>query len=340
MLLAVFLSIVQASSFEPRVANGQNAIRGQFPFIAHIQVFAPQGALTCTGSLIGPSTVLTNGDCCGCRDGSYSFIVTLNAYEAQDGSFAVQDSCTESFSLSSGECDPSFSFTFDTNYQNDFCILRLPRPSIYTPITLYDSNVMKMSPRADAVGKKVVLAGFGKKTVDTPDTPYANKLQKTQFSVFNTDACVARWEPELGLLNKSKIVCGDVSNRKGGCSGDGGAPLFTKISGRFLQVGVLSFGKDNCDTNRVIPGVYGKVDEEAFKTWISPILLADQTPQPTKRPSNSPTLRPTKSPPTSPTVRRPPTARSPTTRKPTTARPTRFPTAPTIRTECISTQFP
>jgi secreted trypsin-like serine protease len=49
------------------------------------------------------------------------------------------------------------------------------------------------------------------------------------------------------------------------CQGDSGGPLVAKVQGKFVQVGVVSWGHSCADG--VFPGVYTKVS--SYKDWIS-----------------------------------------------------------------------
>lgn len=49
------------------------------------------------------------------------------------------------------------------------------------------------------------------------------------------------------------------------CAGFGGAPLVIKENGVYLQIGIMSFGSDNCG-GRNIPSVYTSIAH--FIQWI------------------------------------------------------------------------
>lgn len=334
MFVVLIFSIVLAlDSFNQHLSSGRNVVRGQFPFIAHIRSLTPTGPDFCPGSLIGPSTVLTTSQCCACGGGSQNYTVTLNAYrQAIDTYEAVQDDCTETYSVFTSECDPS-AILLSTSFQNDFCILRLPRQSSYTPVTLYDSDVIRMSRPADSARKPVVILGFGARR---ESGPVSDTLQKIQVPILDVGQCLERWKSKGLFLNKSKVFCGDVKNKKDACGKDAGASVFTKLSGKFLQLGIVTAGDDSCETNTFFPGLYSKIDEKDFKRWISPILAADK---PTKRPTLQPTSKPSKAPTVRPS-KISPTARSATAKKLTTSRPMRTLKSPTFKATCINKQFP
>ncbi|CDW57254.1 Trypsin domain containing protein [Trichuris trichiura] len=49
------------------------------------------------------------------------------------------------------------------------------------------------------------------------------------------------------------------------CYGDSGSPLFCKIDGRYVALGVLSLGPGNCTEN--IPSIYARLS--AYGDWIN-----------------------------------------------------------------------
>lgn len=52
---------------------------------------------------------------------------------------------------------------------------------------------------------------------------------------------------------------------KDACQGFGGAPLVVNENGIYMQIGIMSFGSDNCG-GRKIPSVYTSIAH--FASWI------------------------------------------------------------------------
>lgn len=52
---------------------------------------------------------------------------------------------------------------------------------------------------------------------------------------------------------------------KDACQGFGGAPLVVHENGIYMQIGIMSFGSDNCG-GRKIPSVYTSIAH--FASWI------------------------------------------------------------------------
>ncbi|XP_067306859.1 chymotrypsin-like protease CTRL-1 [Pseudorasbora parva] len=63
------------------------------------------------------------------------------------------------------------------------------------------------------------------------------------------------------------MICAGASGASS-CQGDSGGPLICKSSGVWYQVGIVSWGFENCDVN--VPIVYTRVPY--FRKWIDDIL--------------------------------------------------------------------
>ena len=65
----------------PRIVQGENATRGQFPYYVFLKINMPQGVAACGGSLISDEWVVTAGHC---LHGASAAEVHLGALRAKD----------------------------------------------------------------------------------------------------------------------------------------------------------------------------------------------------------------------------------------------------------------
>lgn len=72
---------IEEFDFGPRIIQGENAARGQFPFYVYLKVKLPQGTASCGGSLISNQWVVTAGHC---LKGASSAEVHLGSLRAGD----------------------------------------------------------------------------------------------------------------------------------------------------------------------------------------------------------------------------------------------------------------
>ena len=92
----------------------------------------------------------------------------------------------------------------------------------------------------------------------------SNPLKEANVKIIPNSECdsmIKLYKP--GYIINRKHICA-FSSGKDACQGDSGGPLVLSEMGRWVQVGVVSFGEGCADTR--FPGVYTKVDQ--FLDWI------------------------------------------------------------------------
>lgn len=148
-------------------------------------------------------------------------------------------------------------------YHHDIALLILRTPLNYTvaaqPICL------KSSRNDLVVGRRASVVGWGKLSTTGIRSP---QMQALEVPLTAWETCL-RVYGQTGALDSPKSIEGQWMCAGGEgrdvCQGFGGAPLFLRENGVFSQIGIMSFGSDNCGGINT-PSVYTSISY--FTQWI------------------------------------------------------------------------
>lgn len=148
-------------------------------------------------------------------------------------------------------------------YHHDVALLILRTPVNFTVAT---QPICLQPDKQDlVVGRRTMIFGWGKMSTTTIRMP---EIQYMDVPLVPWDQCL-RVYGATGALDSPQSVEGQWlcagGEAKDACQGFGGAPLVVKEQGIYKQVGIMSFGSDNCGGPR-IPSVYSAVSY--FYSWI------------------------------------------------------------------------
>ncbi|KAI2505441.1 peptidase [Fragilaria crotonensis] len=224
-------------STDSRIVGGLLADEGEFKFMTTIFVdYAGSLTFICGGSLIAPDIVLTAAHCgtsivAGVRVGS-------NDLHSGGDMRSVVSQCLH----------PSYQALGPVT--NDFMLLKLDSPidtSEYPIVELNDDTAM---PQVDDM---LTVIGFGR--TSTFSAP-SESLLKVDVPVTSYDLC----DQEYGgdLVEDIQFCAGFAEGGKSSCMGDSGGPILEMRGSTPVQVGVVSYGPEDC----ALPGtsvVYARV---------------------------------------------------------------------------------
>ena len=159
----------------------------------------------------------------------------------------------------------------------DYALLELDQKVMRQRISLLGENKTGLA----APGQVATVAGWGSTAGYAPGDGDAQadasaRLQAAQVPLVSNAACnesyakvVTELEgtaPQGDLITDNMICAGAPEGKVDACQGDSGGPLFVEEKGKFLQVGVVSWGL-GCAAPGV-PGVYSRIPAPA-SDWIA-----------------------------------------------------------------------
>jgi trypsin len=228
------------------IVGGGRADPAQWPFA--VAIFR-KGHMHCSGSVIGPTKVLTAGHCVdGFNVANFQVIV---------GRPTLRDtSIGQSIGVVSGRVHPDFEQTG----LHDVAVLNLATPTTVTPIALAtpDQNAQTTPP-----GSQLRVAGFG---ATNPFGTHLSGFLKATIEQSRTDnRCLKAYTRDL-FAPESMICALGARKRKPGrfkihtsaCSGDSGGPLVADTATGPVEVGTVSYGGALCGLPAA-PTVYSRV---------------------------------------------------------------------------------
>lgn len=250
----IFPSLAQADfpRFSGRIINGSDAARGEFPWMVSLQI----GPFSCGGALIGPRDVLTAAHCITTGSGGIAASVV-----ARHGILSFNESGT---SVNSARIfrHPSYD---PRGAGFDVAVVRLasdlPGPYLKLGSASEESNFF-----ASRSGNLAAVMGWGLIESNSAGLgPTAFTLQKLRIPYIDIGVCQRGLASE-GFVDPDTMLCAGVptgnSARLDSCLGDSGGPLVVGSGANAAVIGVVSWGRAECDGY----GVYSRVVPLA--SWI------------------------------------------------------------------------
>jgi V8-like Glu-specific endopeptidase len=241
-VVATFIAFLFSLPTANAVTFGQEEINAstKFPWAVPILYYERDGlkpAGLCTGTLIRSDVVLTAAHC----------IPSDGYFEVKYGVTSLEDA-GKTYTVNATWVHPRYSKSkFGVN---DIGLLKLKEqiPGAVS-LPLASQKIIKLS----EASKDIRILGWG----EDQNGEVATYLRSAQLA--NQSSFLSRL---LGKkFNKNTWVAAGKYNSiekvyAGGCSGDSGGPLVGKYKGEYVQIGITSFGAENCETE--VPTIFMK----------------------------------------------------------------------------------
>ncbi|XP_036003890.1 prostasin, partial [Fundulus heteroclitus] len=152
---------------------------------------------------------------------------------------------------------PSYSLS---TLNNDIALMKLSSAVTFSahisPVCLAASNSTFYS------GVDSWVTGWGNVGFNVP-LPSPQNLMEVEVPVVGNRRCKCSYG--VSTITDNMICAGFTEGGKDSCQGDSGGPMVSKQNSRWIQSGIVSFGKDCALPN--FPGVYSRVSQ--YQAWIN-----------------------------------------------------------------------
>ncbi|KAJ8967106.1 hypothetical protein NQ317_002306 [Molorchus minor] len=233
---------------------------GAYPWTARVgfrNVLTGEVKYPCTGSIINNRIVLTAAHCALAKADNYKlYSVRIGEWMTNTVIDCGQEFCglpVQDIAISHVVVHPGYE---KQTYKHNIALLVLRSAINYTvtaqPICLPESW--------SVTNNNGLLVGWGKIAGQAVAPP---QQQVLHLPIISIQECARVYGRTLPISDEQVCAGGEQGNDA--CSGFGGAPLIVRHGDTHYQVGILSFGSDQCGVTGV-PSVYTNIKK--YITWI------------------------------------------------------------------------
>jgi secreted trypsin-like serine protease len=233
---------------------------GAFPWVVRVgfrNVLTGEVKYPCTGSIINNRIILTAAHCALAKSDKYKLhSVRVGEWNTNSDIDCGEEFCgmpVQDIPLSYVIVHPSYD---KQTYRNNIALLVLKDRINYTvtaqPICLPETW--------SVTNTDGILVGWGRNAKQSSPSTYQQTLY---LPITDLGLCHSVYGKTLPITDNQLCAGGETGNDA--CAGFGGAPLMVRHGDTHYQVGILSFGSDQCGAAG-IPSVYTNVKK--YISWI------------------------------------------------------------------------
>jgi Trypsin len=240
LILAAAVAACQSPGPQPEAVATTSSIRGgalsrEF---AAAGFLVANGNLECTATLVAPDVILSAGHCLSS--------ITAPGVELEFGIGADAAHRVVSVAVTAVDMAPNIDQTVSDDDEPDLAVAHLAEP-----ITEVAPAVLYLGDADDLLGDTLRLIGYGADDVEPMTKKATGAGPRRAASV-----TVAELFPQLIGYNVEGM---------GACAGDSGGPAYVAFDNTYLQVGVNSFGDEQC----LKVGRYQRLD--IYRDWLATV---------------------------------------------------------------------
>ena len=207
------------------IIGGEEAEEGEFPFQVAL-VTRDTHFQFCGGVFIARDQVMTAAHCVDGGLDPTSIQVLAGTHDLTEGG--------EYIDVTRIRIHPDYSA--DAFISSDMALLELDGEFMYPRIELLTPDRIEMS----APGTIATVIGWGLTSVGGEGSEV---LRKLKAEIISNDECKTHLNENI---LETTICAGKQGSSESTCDGDSGGPLMVPFRGRWLQVGIVSFGTNIC----------------------------------------------------------------------------------------------
>ncbi|XP_047487290.1 serine protease filzig-like isoform X2 [Penaeus chinensis] len=229
-----------------RIVGGEAATAGEYPWMALLDIKTSNGGFFCGGAIVTTTHVVTAGHCVDHQNVKVK--VTAGEYDIDSD----KETDTQVIDAKRIATHPKYN---PNTQENDIALITLRKALVWK------SNVgpICLPPNNNFEGRLAVVSGWGSLKYQGS---FPSKLNEVGVTVTEQKTCQNAYEASGFPVTKKHICAADPG--KDSCQGDSGGPLFIKEDGKWVLIGVVSFGME-CALDG-FPGVYTRVT--SYNDWI------------------------------------------------------------------------